>query len=114
MSNVKQTWARRQARLIMSHKLKSTLFATLGLSLLIGSAPAWALGPISPLGLPTEAQVPRVNVSFWAKPFPFGYTGWGHCIRYERIDTEWGPRFRRISLCGGIYYSRHRVLRVRG
>ena len=38
-------------------------------------------------------------VSFWGRPFPYGYTGWGPCVRYERLDTEQGIIFRRRWIC---------------
>jgi hypothetical protein len=80
-------------------------FGLAGLCLVVlGSQDASALGPVGAFRAPAEVQTPRVNVSFWAEPFPHGYRGWGPCIRYERFETELGPVFRRISVCG---YSRH-------
>ncbi|SHJ85341.1 hypothetical protein SAMN05444159_1690 [Bradyrhizobium lablabi] len=38
-------------------------------------------------------------VSFWGRPFPYGYTGWGPCVRYERLETERGIIFRRVWIC---------------
>lgn len=80
----------------------------------LGSQRASALGPMGAIRAPAEAQIPRVYVTFWAQPFPYGYTGWGPCIRYERFDTEWGPRFRRVSICGSSYGRHYRVLHARG
>jgi hypothetical protein len=40
--------------------------------------------------------------SFFGRPYPYGYTGWGPCIRYVEVDTPHGPRLRRVRACGPI------------
>jgi hypothetical protein len=103
---------------MMFRKLISGGLGALIFGAAVNPQPASALGPVS--ALVSQAGIhdhgPRVDVSFWAEPFPFGYTGWGRCIRYERFETELGPRFRRVSICGASY-GRHRsgrVLSVKG
>ena len=94
----------------MLRKLGILSAVGIGLALATATSPAFAFGP---LARPVTAQRDLLNASFFGRPFPYGYTGWGRCIRYERVDTEWGPRVRRISICGG-YYGRQRALRVLG
>ena len=43
--------------------------------------------------------------SFFGRPYPYGYTGWGPCIRYIEVDTAYGPRLRRVRSCGPIIRS---------
>jgi hypothetical protein len=64
--------------------------------LMVGSGSASALNlPARPLQLTGETQ----PVSFFGRPYPFGYTGWGHCVRYVHVETSQGPRLRRVWVC---------------
>jgi hypothetical protein len=68
----------------------------LAAGLVMGSGSASALGlPVHPLQLTGETQA----VSFLGRPYPFGYTGWGRCVRYVHVDTPSGPRLRRVWVC---------------
>jgi hypothetical protein len=40
-----------------------------------------------------------VDVSFFGRPYPYGYTSWGPCVRYVEVETRWGPRLRRVRVC---------------
>jgi hypothetical protein len=71
----------------------------LGLALVTGASSASALGPINSLGPPVNTQADVLPASFWGRPYPFGYTGWGPCIRYVEVLTPWGPRLRRVRVC---------------
>ncbi len=72
------------------------ILCILAAGLMVGSGSASALGlPVSPLQLTGETQ----PVSFLGRPYPFGYTGWGHCVRYEHVETRGGPRLRRVWVC---------------
>jgi hypothetical protein len=62
------------------------------------SGSAVAMGPVGHLST-LPAQSPVEQVSFSGRPYPYGYTPWGPCIHYEPIETEWGTRWRRISVC---------------
>lgn len=46
---------------------------------------------------PPHTAVERV--SFWARPYPYGYSGWRGC-RYHRvkIETPYGRRWRRVCI----------------
>lgn len=46
---------------------------------------------------PAHTAVERV--SFWARPYPYGYSGWRGC-RYHRIkvETAHGWRWRRVCI----------------
>ncbi len=68
----------------------------LAAGLMMGAGSASALGlPVNPLQISDEVQ----PVSFFGRPYPFGYTGWGHCVRYVEVETRRGPRLRRIWVC---------------
>jgi hypothetical protein len=72
------------------------VLCALAAGLMMGSGSASALGlPVHPLQASGEAQ----QVSFFGRPYPFGYTGWGHCVRYVRVETRSGPRLRRVWVC---------------
>jgi hypothetical protein len=72
------------------------ILCILAAGLMVGSGSASALGlPVHPLQLSSEIQ----PVSFFGRPYPFGYTGWGHCVRYVQVETRWGPRLRRVWVC---------------
>jgi len=57
---------------------------------------------ISPLSSSAE---PVQLASFFGRPYPYGYTGWGPCIRYIEVGTPYGPRLRRVRSCGPILRS---------
>ncbi|WP_213769905.1 hypothetical protein [Bradyrhizobium sp. dw_78] len=63
--------------------------------LMAGASSALALGPVNPLPSSSETQ----HVSFFGRPYPFGYTGWGRCVRYVEVETRSGPRLRRVRAC---------------
>jgi hypothetical protein len=71
----------------------------LGLALLGGVSSASALGPMSPIVPSASVQRDLVEASFFGRPYPYGYTGWGPCIRYVEVETRWGLRLRRVRVC---------------
>jgi hypothetical protein len=70
----------------------------LGLAIL-GANPALAFGPVDPMGVSTGAERHVLNVSFFGRPYPYGYTGWGPCVRYVEVPSQWGVRVRRVWVC---------------
>jgi len=42
---------------------------------------------------------PLVNISFWGRPYPYGYVGWGPCVRYVPVQTASGPKLRKVRVC---------------
>jgi hypothetical protein len=74
---------------------KFGLFCVFGLGLLASTTSASAFGPVAQIRPVDDAQ----RVSFFGRPYPFGYTGWGRCIRYVEVDTPAGPRLRRVRVC---------------
>ena len=78
---------------------KIGLVSLLGLAVMAGIGPASAMGPINPLAAHVSAQRDLLDVSFFGRPYPYGYTGWGPCIRYVEVETPWGPRLRRVRVC---------------
>ena len=67
---------------------------------LIGSvSSAAAFGPVNPLGPSASTQGDLLEASFFGRPYPYGYTGWGPCIRYVEVETPYRPRLRRVRVC---------------
>jgi hypothetical protein len=71
----------------------------LGIGLVMGVNPALALGPVNSIGVSAGAQLDLLDASFFGRPYPYGYTGWGRCIRYVEVQTRWGVRLRRVRVC---------------
>jgi hypothetical protein len=78
---------------LMVRKFSILCAFAVGLMGSAGSALAW--GPVNAIRTTDDAQ----RVSFFARPYPFAYTGWGRCIRYVEVETRWGPRLRRVRVC---------------
>ena len=76
----------------------SGIICVLGLVWVVSSGPALAIGPVNP-GLSLGAPGDLSEASFFARPYPHGYTPWGRCIRYVEVQTRWGWRWRRINVC---------------
>jgi hypothetical protein len=71
----------------------------LGLLLVSGVSSASAFGPVNSVGSFVNAQPDLLDASFFGRPYPYGYTGWGPCIRYVEVQTRWGLRLRRVRAC---------------
>lgn len=68
--------------------------------LLTGSAgSAQAFGPVNAVDRLLDVRNDLLDVSFSGRPYPYGYTGWGPCIRYVEVETRWGLRLRRVRVC---------------
>ena len=59
---------------------------------------SYAIGFVNS-GASLNPSLDIASVSFFARPFPFGYTGWGPCVRYVEVQTRWGLRLRRVRVC---------------
>ncbi len=77
----------------------------LGLGLVASVGAASASGVATQPGLASGAAEHMQLASFFGRPYPYGYTGWGPCIRYIEVDTPQGPRLRRVRSCGPIVRS---------
>ena len=77
---------------------KFSIVWVLGVLLIGGVQTASAFGPVSSIGNAAN-QRNLLDVSFWGRPFPYGYTGWGPCLRYVEVQTRWGVRLRRVWVC---------------
>lgn len=69
----------------------------LGLGLLMSSGSAFAFGPV--IGPVVSGRPDLLEVSFFGRPYPYGYTGWGPCLRYVEVQTRRGLRVRRLWVC---------------
>lgn len=65
----------------------------------MAASTAFALGPIGSHVPSPMVQQDLLDVSFFGRPYPYGYTGWGPCIRYVEVETRRGPRLRRVWIC---------------
>jgi len=52
-----------------------------------------------PPAVAPDLSVALLPVSFWGEPFPYGYRGWGPCIRYVPVETPYGIKWRRVRVC---------------
>lgn len=71
----------------------------LGFALISGASSAMAFGPVNSGGQSAFTQSDVLDASFFGRPYPYGYTGWGRCIRYVEVQTRWGLRLRRVRAC---------------
>jgi hypothetical protein len=71
----------------------------LGLALMSSIGPVSAFGPVNVIGGSMNTRSDVVEVSFFGRPYPYGYTGWGPCVRYVEVQTRWGLRLRRVNIC---------------
>ena len=71
----------------------------LGFLLIGGVHPASAFGPVNPIGVVPPLPDVICWMCLWGRPFPYGYTGWGPCMRYVEVQTRWGVRLRRVWVC---------------
>lgn len=78
---------------------KFGLVCLLGGALVGSVSSASAFGPVNFLGQSASTQGDLREASFFGRPYPYGYTGWGRCIRYVEVETRWGPRLRRVRVC---------------
>jgi len=69
-----------------------------GLALIMGANSALALGPVNAIK-PSASGGMLLDASFFGRPYPYGYTGWGPCVRYVEVETRWGIRLRRVRVC---------------
>lgn len=75
------------------------ILCVFAVGLMASVSSALAFGPVNSLQLSDGIKNDVLDVSFFARPYPFGFTGWGHCVRYVAVETRWGPRLRRVWVC---------------
>lgn len=67
------------------------------LGLLMSGGSAFALGLVASPS--TSAQQDLLEASFFGRPYPYGYTGWGRCVRYVEVQARRGIRVHRVWVC---------------
>jgi hypothetical protein len=77
-----------------------------GLILVFSPTLSVAMGPVAGGSTYSDPATLAMPASFWGRPYPYGYTGWGPCVRYVPVQTAWGTSWQRVSLCG---YRRQRA-----
>jgi len=80
----------------MLHKFGVVSVLALGLLGNVTAASAF-----SPAQLPSvsSAADEAVRVSFFGRPYPYGYTGWSRCTRWVEVETRSGVHLRRVRVC---------------
>jgi hypothetical protein len=78
----------------MVQRLRTIFAAVVLLTCGAGAASAFVLPDPGAL-----AVNPVLDASFWGRPYPYGYTGWGPCIRYVPVQTRWGLALRKVRVC---------------
>jgi hypothetical protein len=78
-------------------KFSATCGLVVGLTMIASAA--FAIGPIGTPSQSIAVQKDLLEASFFGRPYPYGYTGWGPCIRYVEVETRRGPRLRRVWIC---------------
>ena len=70
---------------------------SLAFALFVSAGSASAFGPVAAPLVDESADIQ--NASFFGRPYPYGYSGWGPCIRYVEVQTRYGVRVRRVRVC---------------
>jgi hypothetical protein len=78
---------------------KLGIICGLGLGLAASTTSALAMGPVNAVDLVAHAQQNVLDASFFGRPYPYGYSGWGPCVRYVEVEGRYGPRLRRVWVC---------------
>lgn len=90
----------------MTHKLFLAAAAAIALFASVGAGVAF---PVAPIQAAPEKAVTKVT--FWGKPFPYGYRWSRACVRYVTVETSRGPVTQRVWVCDR---SREAVVSYRG
>jgi hypothetical protein len=78
---------------------KLGIVCLLGIGLIGSIDAASALGPVNLINRSEAGQAELLRASFFGRPYPYGYTAWGPCLRYVEVETRWGPRLRLVRVC---------------
>ena len=83
--------------------------AFIGTVVALGGLGSASAAPMAPAAITAFAGSPVEQVSFWARPFPFGYSYMpGQCYKYVPEDTPKGTIWKRVWICtepGGRGYG---------
>lgn len=79
----------------MTNKVLLAAAAAVALFASVGTSAAF---PVAPLQAARTETVQKVT--FWGKPFPYGYRWSRSCTRYDLVETSRGPVMQRVWVCG--------------
>lgn len=85
------------------------LLAAAAVIALFASVAVAAAFPVAPIHAAPAEVVQKIT--FWGKPFPYGYRWSRSCTRYEMVETSRGPVMQRVWVCG---HSRDAVVSYKG
>ena len=75
------------------------IVSAVSLGLSFGVDSAVALGPVYLAPSLNSQYSSVIEASFFGRPYPYGYSGWGRCMRYVPVETPMGLRLRRVRVC---------------
>lgn len=78
---------------------KFSIVCGVAVGIAMSASAAFAMGPVNQLDQAVRAQQDVLDISFFGRPYPYGYTGWSPCTRYVEVETRRGPRLRRVRIC---------------
>jgi hypothetical protein len=79
-----------------------------GALMTVGCLGAAHAAPIAPAAMTTLSHPSVKSVSFWGRPFPWGYRYFpGQCYAQVSEETSTGYVWRRVWICRRLEYGRY-------
>ena len=80
----------------MFHKFGVVSVLAFGLLGSVTTASAFSAAQLQSV---SPAANEALQVSFFGRPYPYGYTGWSRCTRWVEVETRSGVHLRRVRVC---------------